>query len=110
VEVRAERGIDPAPGVSASSPDNTVDGNGLLGEVEKADVLAQMRPHIFFDDQLQHLERARERTPSAQVLAPGVQVELDMYPTKVPANAASSHPDREPSGESGASPPQAASE
>lgn len=49
----------------------------LAGE-DKAPVLEQFRPHIFFDDQRDHLDRARARTPSAQVLPSG-DVQLPLF-------------------------------
>jgi 5'-nucleotidase len=45
----------------------------FLGGVEKAGILEAMRPHIYFDDQMTHLERARLLVPSAHVLAGGEQ-------------------------------------
>ena len=40
----------------------------FLGGIEKSGVLAAFKPHIFFDDQLTHLETARTTTPSAHVV------------------------------------------
>jgi 5'-nucleotidase len=40
----------------------------FLGGIEKAPVLAALRPHIFFDDQLGHLREAQRRVPSAHVV------------------------------------------
>ena len=40
----------------------------FLGGIEKAPVLAALRPHIFFDDQLGHLREAQQRVPSAHVV------------------------------------------
>ncbi|WP_395817858.1 5'-nucleotidase [Curtobacterium flaccumfaciens] len=39
----------------------------LLGGVEKARILRVLRPHIFFDDQLGHLEGAANEVPSVHV-------------------------------------------
>ena len=50
-----------------------IDESFFLGGVAKAPVLEGFRPHIFFDDQVTHLETASRRTPSAQVLASGPQ-------------------------------------
>jgi 5'-nucleotidase len=44
-----------------------VDAAFFLGGVSKADVLRAFNPHIFFDDQDVHLERARELVPAAKV-------------------------------------------
>jgi 5'-nucleotidase len=48
----------------------TVDESFFLGGVQKANVLNQLRPHIFFDDQRIHLDPARGTTPSAHVPSP----------------------------------------
>ena len=40
----------------------------FLGGVDKSGVLAAFKPHIFFDDQLTHLETAQATTPSAHVV------------------------------------------
>jgi hypothetical protein len=40
----------------------------FLGGIDKAPVLAALRPHIFFDDQLRHLRRAQQVVPSAHVV------------------------------------------
>ena len=40
----------------------------FLGGIEKAPVLAALKPHIFFDDQLGHLRDAQQRVPSAHVV------------------------------------------
>ncbi len=45
-----------------------IDETFFLGGVEKADVLRALRPHIFFDDQMRHLELAAEAVPSAHVM------------------------------------------
>lgn len=47
----------------------SLDESFFLGGIDKAPILAQLRPHIFFDDQMTHLEGSRRQTPSAQVLA-----------------------------------------
>lgn len=39
----------------------------LLGGVEKTAVLAEMKPHIFFDDQRRHIERAGDAAPAVHV-------------------------------------------
>ena len=39
----------------------------FLGGIEKAKVLRVLRPHIFFDDQLGHLESAADEIPSVHV-------------------------------------------
>lgn len=44
-----------------------IDETFFLGGVVKSDLLESLRPHIYFDDQMRHLERSRRRTPSAQV-------------------------------------------
>lgn len=45
-----------------------IDETFFLGGIEKAPVLAALRPHIFFDDQLGHLREAQRRVPSAHVV------------------------------------------
>ncbi|MBN2896569.1 MAG: 5'-nucleotidase [Campylobacterales bacterium] len=47
-----------------------VDEAFFLGGVEKSRVLEAFRPHIFFDDQEVHLERAALRVPSGKVPYP----------------------------------------
>lgn len=44
-----------------------IDETFSLGGVDKTEVLGIFRPHIFFDDQMAHLESARRVAPSAQV-------------------------------------------
>jgi 5'-nucleotidase len=44
-----------------------IDETFFLGGIDKAEVLRIFRPHIFFDDQMAHLEGARRVAPSAQV-------------------------------------------
>ena len=39
----------------------------FLGGIDKGRVLAEFRPHIFFDDPLQHIEGVAGLTPSAHV-------------------------------------------
>jgi 5'-nucleotidase len=48
----------------------------FLGGLDKAPVLAALRPHIFFDDQLSHLRDAQLRVPSAHVLPERQQLAL----------------------------------
>lgn len=45
-----------------------VDESFFLGGVEKAGVLQELRPHIFFDDQESHLAAAQKVAPSAHVV------------------------------------------
>jgi 5'-nucleotidase len=52
-----------------------IDETFFLGGVPKTDVLGVLRPHIFFDDQLSHLEAAAAYVPSGQVIRPE-QLEL----------------------------------
>ena len=52
-----------------------VDETYFLGGVDKTDVLAAFGAHIFFDDQLAHVEAASRRVPAAQVLWPVEQIE-----------------------------------
>lgn len=44
-----------------------VDEAYFLGGLSKQPILAELRPHIFFDDQLQHIEAAPGGTPCAHV-------------------------------------------
>lgn len=39
----------------------------LMGGIEKKRVLQVLRPHIFFDDQLTHLEPAAQAVPSVLI-------------------------------------------
>ncbi len=55
-----------------------IDETFFLGGVEKADVLRALRPHIFFDDQMRHLELAAEAVPSAHVMT---SEQLQLLPT-----------------------------
>ena len=48
-----------------------VDESFFLGGVDKTGVLEVFRPHIFFDDQTVHLERAAASTPGARVVPAG---------------------------------------
>ncbi len=48
----------------------------FLGGIDKAPVLAVLRPHIFFDDQLRHLRRAQAVVPSARVVSQREQLVL----------------------------------
>jgi 5'-nucleotidase len=59
-----------------------VDETFFLGGMEKDEILARFRPHIFFDDQMTHLERAANRVPSAHVPPRGEQ--LDLFPPASP--------------------------
>jgi 5'-nucleotidase len=45
----------------------SIDETFFLGGIDKAEILRIFRPHIFFDDQMAHLEGARHVAPSAQV-------------------------------------------
>jgi 5'-nucleotidase len=45
----------------------------FLGGVDKSGVVAAFKPHIFFDDQLTHLETTQETTPSAHVVPVSAQ-------------------------------------
>jgi 5'-nucleotidase len=56
----------------------------FLGGLPKADVLNILRPHIFFDDQLLHLEPARRSVAAAEVPAVYVGDESD-GPAEKPA-------------------------
>lgn len=42
-------------------------GSFFLGGLEKNKVLKILRPHIFFDDQMVHLEAASNITPSVHI-------------------------------------------
>lgn len=44
-----------------------VNGAFFLGGIEKGAVLKVLRPHIFFDDQVTHLESASRTTPSVHI-------------------------------------------
>ncbi len=48
--------------------DVRMDETFFLGGLEKAPILAALRPHIFFDDQLRHLKEAQRQVPSAHVV------------------------------------------
>jgi 5'-nucleotidase len=45
----------------------TVNESFFLGGVEKAQILAELKPHIFFDDQMAHLKSSQSVTPSVHV-------------------------------------------
>jgi 5'-nucleotidase len=45
----------------------------FLGGIDKAGVLEALRPHIYFDDQMTHLEKTQVTTPSAHVVPLGAQ-------------------------------------
>jgi len=64
-----------------------VDESFFLAGLEKRAVLEVLRPHIFFDDQLRHLETARDVVPSAHVIRAPLQQELfSDLPTDPPVN------------------------
>jgi len=70
-----------------------IDETFFLGGVAKVDVLRVLKPHIFFDDQLSHLEAAAAAVPSGQVLRE--QLELlpaDRLPAKQPKSKAQPRP------------------
>ena len=48
----------------------------FLGGIEKGPVLAALKPHIFFDDQLGHLRAAQRVVPSAHVVPERQQLAL----------------------------------
>lgn len=48
----------------------------FLGGLAKAPVLAALKPHIFFDDQLAHLREAQQLVPSAHVVPEREQLAL----------------------------------
>jgi 5'-nucleotidase len=54
-----------------------IDESFFLGGADKTQVLRIFRPHIFFDDQMTHLERARTVAPSAHV--PGRAIQLEAF-------------------------------
>ncbi len=53
-----------------------VDETFFMGGVEKAEILRELRPHIFFDDQMAHLEDAAGSVPMAHVMTSPQQLEL----------------------------------
>jgi 5'-nucleotidase len=55
-----------------------VDETFFLGGIEKVGILDVLRPHIYFDDQMIHLERAQARTPAAHVIPVGAQLQLPL--------------------------------
>jgi 5'-nucleotidase len=52
-----------------------IDETFFLGGIDKSEILRIFRPHIFFDDQMAHLEGARRVAPSAQVPRRATQLE-----------------------------------
>ncbi len=48
----------------------------FLGGIDKSPVLAVLRPHIYFDDQMRHVGRAQSLVPSAHVLPEREQLVL----------------------------------
>lgn len=79
-----------------------VDESVFLGGVDKAEILEAMRPHIFFDDQLTHLERARLFVPSAHVLGEFQQEQLFEEATAAVEEPPERRPPLEPERESAA--------
>lgn len=55
----------------------------FLGGIEKRRILDVLRPHIFFDDQLQHLEPAAATVPSVHIPF-GVKNRLPLPTTSIP--------------------------
>ena len=55
-----------------------VDETFFLGGVEKAGFLEVLRPHIYFDDQEEHLQTAQQVAPSARVIAEAEQMTLPL--------------------------------
>jgi 5'-nucleotidase len=55
-----------------------IDETFFLGGFEKSGILEVLRPHIYFDDQLAHLEHTQGSTPAAQVVPVEQQMELDL--------------------------------
>jgi 5'-nucleotidase len=47
----------------------------FLGGLDKTPTLEALRPHIFFDDQMSHLDAAKAAVPSAHVIPVGSQLE-----------------------------------
>jgi 5'-nucleotidase len=45
----------------------TVNESFFLGGLEKSKILAELKPHIFFDDQITHLKTSKSITPSVHV-------------------------------------------
>lgn len=73
----------------------------FLGGIEKAPVLAALRPHIFFDDQLSHLRAAQRSVPSAHVLPAREQLTIfgdDALPSPAEAEPLVVMPPMAPSG------------
>ena len=55
-----------------------IDETFFLGGFEKAGILQALQPHIYFDDQLVHLEQTKLSTPAAQVVPVEEQLQLDL--------------------------------
>lgn len=72
----------------------TVDETYFLGGVDKAEALAAFGAHIFFDDQLVHVESASLRVPAAQVLWPEETIEA--VDAQEPVVITAPHPTRKP--------------
>jgi 5'-nucleotidase len=82
----------------------------FLGGIDKAPVLAALKPHIYFDDQLGHLREASRRVPSAHVVPDRQQLALfadDLLPPLVPVEPLLVLPGR-PRGQAAAARPPAA--
>jgi 5'-nucleotidase len=75
----------------------------FLGGLEKAPVLAALRPHIFFDDQLRHLKEAQLRVPSAHVVPEREQLSM-FRDDEVPAVAVKPSPVILPAASPGSAP------
>lgn len=60
--------------------------------MDKAEILEAMRPHIFFDDQMTHLERARSFVPSAHVLGEFEQEQLFKETRTIAGEPPETHP------------------
>lgn len=85
----------------------SIDETFFLGGIDKAEFLRIFRPHIFFDDQMSHLEGARRIAPSAQVPRRATQLEAfgdladaeaKMAPLAVMPRVASPRPARRTAG------------
>jgi 5'-nucleotidase len=61
-----------------------VDETFFLGGFEKRGILEVLRPHIYFDDQLIHLETTHTATPAAQVVPVEHQMQLDLGAAPTP--------------------------
>ncbi|HSL26141.1 MAG TPA: 5'-nucleotidase [Acidimicrobiia bacterium] len=53
----------------------------FLGGIDKAGVLAALKPHIYFDDQMTHLQQTQVATPSAHVVPLNAQPALPFGPS-----------------------------